>query len=82
MHEISRDFPHAVTPADFDGSNLAAHLRAIISRTMAGRQTRRVVEGLSDAQLKDSGIDRAMVLGNRPSMEFDARLATYLASLR
>jgi hypothetical protein len=49
---------------------------------IARRQTRRVVQGLSEAQLRDIVIDRTAVLGNRPVIEVDVRLATYLASLR
>jgi hypothetical protein len=49
---------------------------------VARRHTRRVVQGLSEAQLRDIGIDRAAVLGDLPVIDTDVRFASYLASLR
>lgn len=72
-------------PADtapVEGDPFANQLSMAIGMLMARRRTRQVVQGLSDAQLRDIGIDRVVVLGNRPVIEHDVRLATYLASLR
>lgn len=86
MQSITQEIQH---PAITDtagignhGNRLVSTLRGAMAAIMARRQTRRVVQSLSDAQLRDSGIDRADVLGNRPVIDVDARLATYLASLR
>jgi uncharacterized protein YjiS (DUF1127 family) len=68
--------------AAVESNGLANRLRNAMLTVMARRQTTRVVQGLSEAQLRDSGIDRAAVLGNGPVIEADVRLATYLASLR
>ena len=68
------------TPAE--DSRLAKRLRNAMSLAIARWNTRRVVQGLSEAQLKDIGVDRAAVLSNGPAIEADVRLATYLASLR
>lgn len=68
--------------AAVEGGDIANRLSKAMCALMARRRTRRVLQGLSDAQLRDSGLDRAAVLGNRPVIEHDARLATYLASLR
>lgn len=74
------DLPADAAPVEGDRfvNRLSMSMRALMAR----RRTRQVVQGLSDAQLRDSGIDRAGVLGNRPVIERDVRLATYLASLR
>ena len=68
--------------AAVESNGLTNRLRNAMLTVMARRQTTRVVHGLSEAQLRDSGIDRAAVLGNGPVIEADVRLATYLASLR
>jgi hypothetical protein len=41
-----------------------------------------VLATLSDAQLDDAGIDRAVARGTRPVVVVNARLAMYKASLR
>ncbi len=74
------DLPAVAAPVE--GDHFANRLRIAMRALMARRRTRQVVQGLSDAQLRDSGIDRAAVLGSRPVIEHDARLSTYLASLR
>jgi hypothetical protein len=60
----------------------ATSLGDALVAAMARRQTRHIVRGLSEAQLRDSGIDPASVLGDRPVIVSDVRLETYLASLR
>jgi uncharacterized protein YjiS (DUF1127 family) len=82
MKSTTQDFDQAVIAAAVEDNGVAKRLRDVLCRAMARRNTRRVVQGLSDAQLRDSGIDQAAVLGNRPVVDVDARLATYLASLR
>ena len=53
-----------------------------IRQALAGWHSRRVIAGLSDAQLCDVGIDRSMVLGNKPVIVTDAGVTSYLMSLR
>jgi len=81
MHSTTQDI-ELTDGADAEGNGLADKLCNAMLTVIARRQTRRVVQGLSEAQLRDIGIDRTAVLGNRPVIEVDARLATYLASLR
>jgi uncharacterized protein YjiS (DUF1127 family) len=82
MQSTIQDIDQTTTAAAVEENRLAKRLRNAMLLAMARRNTRRVVEGLSEAQLKDSGIDRVPVLGNRPVFDVEARLATYLASLR
>jgi hypothetical protein len=82
MKSTTQDFDQAVIAAAVEDNGVAKRLRDVLFQAMARRNTRRVVQGLSDAQLRDSGIDQAAVLKNRPVVDVDARLATYLASLR
>jgi hypothetical protein len=82
MKSTTQDFDQAVIAAAVEDNGVAKRLRDVLFRAMTRRNTRRVVQGLSDAQLRDSGIDQAVVLGNRPVIDVDASLATYLASLR
>jgi hypothetical protein len=56
--------------------------RQAIWRIWAGWYTRRIVTDLSDAQLRDAGIDRSAVLGDAPRIEVDAGVMRYLMSLR
>jgi hypothetical protein len=81
MQATTQDIDQAAIAA-VEQNRLAERLRNGILLAMGRRNTRRLVPGLSDAQLNDGGIDRAAVLGNRPVIEVDVRLATYLASLR
>jgi uncharacterized protein YjiS (DUF1127 family) len=53
-----------------------------LSRARATRRTRLVVAGLSDAQLRDLGIDRAAIVGNRPAIEVPAGLMRSLMDMR
>lgn len=82
MQTINQDIDHAAKTAFTEDKGVSSRLRGAIFAVMARRQTRRVVQSLSDAQLRDAGIDRAAVFGNRPVIEVDARVAIYLASLR
>ena len=77
-HELQQSFAHPSR----NWRSLVGRIGEVIHGAMARRHTRRVVAGLSDAQRRDSGIDPALVLGNRPAIEVDARLATTLASFR
>lgn len=82
MQLTAQGLDQSADVAPVEGGDLANRLSKAMGSLMARRRTRRVVQDLSDAQLRDSGIDRAAILGNRPVFEHDARLATYLASLR
>lgn len=86
MQSITHDIDHPAIAATegvgSHGNGLVNRPRGAMAAVMARRQTRRIVQSLSDAQLRDSGINRVDVLGNRPVIDVDARLATYLASLR
>lgn len=82
MQLTAQDIDHSTGAAIVEGSGLSSRLSRAMHALIAHRQTHHVVQGLSAAQLRDSGIDRAAVLGNHPVIEHDARLATYLASLR
>jgi hypothetical protein len=62
-----------------------AYLHIVLGRVrqaLAGWRTRRVIAGLSEAQLCDVGIDRSMALGNKPVIFTDAGVTSYLMSLR
>ena len=82
MHSTTQDIKLADGADAAEGNSLADKQCNAMLTVIARRQTRRVVQGLSEAQLRDIGIDRAAVLCNRPVIEVDVRLATYLASLR
>lgn len=82
MQLTAQDIDHSAAVAPTDGDRFANRLSMAMRALMARRRTRQIVQGLSDVQLRDSGIDRAAVLGNRPVIDHDVRLATYLASLR
>jgi uncharacterized protein YjiS (DUF1127 family) len=82
MQSITQDIDQSATAGAVEVDGLASRLRDAILAVVARRHTRRVVRGLSEAQLRDIGIDRAAVLGDRPMFDIDVRLATYLASLR
>jgi hypothetical protein len=82
MQSTTQNIDEATTAAAVEENHLAERLRDAMLLAMARRHTRRVVQGLSKAQLRDSDIDRVAVLGNRPVIDADVRLATYLASLR
>ena len=82
MHSTTQDIELTDGADAAEGNGLADKLCNAMLMVIARRQTRRVVQGLSEAQLRDIGIDRTAVLGNRPVIEVDVRLATYLASLR
>jgi uncharacterized protein YjiS (DUF1127 family) len=67
----------------------AANLRSMlervcqpVSKALAYWHTRRIVKNLSDAQLRDIGVDRSMVLGNRPMISVDAGVPAYLNEMR
>jgi uncharacterized protein YjiS (DUF1127 family) len=53
-----------------------------VGQALAAMRARRVVAELSDAQLKDAGIDRAQLFGNRPTIEVPARLMASLMLMR
>ncbi len=57
---------------------LVAAMAEALGQAWAAMCARRVVAGLSDAQLKDVGIDRAELFGNRPTIEVPARLMSSL----
>jgi uncharacterized protein YjiS (DUF1127 family) len=82
MQSTTHDIDQVTIAAAVEVSSLASRLRAAMLATMARWRTRRVVQDMSDAQLRDIGIDRTEILGNRPVIKVDARLATHLASLR
>ena len=82
MHSTTQDIELTDGADAAEGNGLADKLCNAMLTVIARRQTRRVVQGLSEAQLRDIGIDRTAVLGNRPVIEVDVPLATYLASLR
>jgi uncharacterized protein YjiS (DUF1127 family) len=82
MQLTVQDTNQSATAVPVEGGGLANRLSTAMLAVMARRRTRHVVQGLSDAELRDCGIDRAAVLGNRPVIDTDARLTTYLASLR
>ena len=78
MSEITQALPQAAARPP---ANLGIALGRI-RQAIAGWHTRRIVAGLSDGQLRDVGIDRSTVLGNRPVIDIDAGLAHHLMSLR
>ncbi|MGE8944017.1 hypothetical protein ACO2I3_19100 [Leptospira interrogans] len=82
MQLTAQEIHQSAIMAPVECGGLANRLSTVILALMARRQTGHVVQGLSDAQLRDAGIDRAAVLGNRRMIDADARLTTYLASLR
>lgn len=82
MQPIAQSIEQTPTAGPVEVANVAGNLLDAMLAIMARRHTRRVVQGLSEAQLRDSGINRAAVLGNRPVIQHEVRLATYLASLR
>ena len=51
-------------------------------RWQQDRRNRRIVAELTDAQLQDAGIDRAVLLRNKPSMEVKAGLMANLMSMQ
>jgi uncharacterized protein YjiS (DUF1127 family) len=82
MQSITQDTDQIATAGAVEVDGLASRLCDAMHAVVARRHTRRVVQGMSETQLRDSGIDRAAVLGDRPVIDTDVRLATYLASLR
>jgi len=81
MQLTAQDINQTATAAAVEGDGFANRLSKAVFAVMARRQTRHVLQGLSEAQLRDCGIDRAAVLGNRPVIDADVRLTSYLASL-
>jgi len=82
MSEIMQELPQAAT---FPFPNLSAargRLHRVLCRALMRSRTRRVVADLSEAQLRDAGIDRSTVLGAKPMIAVEARVTTYLISLR
>jgi len=71
-------------------SNVAAHHMAAMVRKLSAalRQStdaarhRRSIAALSVSQLRDTGIDRSSIVGDKPSIEVDAGLMPYLMTLR
>jgi uncharacterized protein YjiS (DUF1127 family) len=82
MQSITQDTDQIAAAGAVEVDGLASRIRDAMHTVVARRHTRRVVQGMSETQLRDSGIDRAAVLGDRPVIDTDVRLATYLASLR
>ena len=82
MQSTTQGIVQAATAAAVEEDRLVKRLLNAMLLAMACRNTRRVVQGLSETQLRDSGIDRAAILGNGPVIAADVRLATYLTSLR
>ena len=65
--------------------NLGAVLPRI-ARALCGAvgrsRTRSIVAKLSEDQLRDIGVERSTVLGNKPAISVDIGVMTYLMSLR
>jgi hypothetical protein len=82
MSAITQELPQS---AALDSPTLGTTLGRIhqtLRWAIAGWHTRRVVAGLSKAQLRDIGVDRSSVLGNKPVLVVDVGVETYLMSLR
>lgn len=73
---ITQVFPRSAT---FSLLNLSGALGGIC-RTFGGalvrERTRRVIADLSGAQLRDAGIDRSKVLGDKPVISVDVGVTT------
>lgn len=82
MHSTTQNIGLTGAAGATEGNGLADRLCKAMLTVIARRRTCSVVQGLSDAQLRDCDINRAAVLGNRPVVEADVHLITYLASLR
>ena len=84
MLQASRQTTKIASTANFFEllSDRAASLLVHVEkrRTLAGN--RRVLDQLSDAQLKDAGIDRWAIRPPRPTIEVEAGLMTKLMSMR
>jgi hypothetical protein len=67
-------------PADISGS--ARHVVGGLGLSLARHATCAGISSLSQAQLRDAGIDRAATCGNRPTLPIDSALMANLMSLQ
>jgi len=81
MPGITQELPQAGALPSLKLGTTLRRTRQALSEALARSRTRRVI-ALSDAQLRDIGVDRSAVLGNKPVISFDAGITTYLMSLR
>ena len=82
---MSRALPTSVRVRQVAAANLGRPFTKIAEayRCWQGnRRNRRIIAGLTDAQLQDAGIDKALLLGNRASMEVKRGLMIKLMSMR
>jgi uncharacterized protein YjiS (DUF1127 family) len=80
MSGITRELPQVLPWLNWGA--VSARLHHALGGALARSRTRRIVAGLSEDQLRDAGIDRSGVLGNKPVISVAAGVATYLESLR
>ena len=84
MLQASRQTTKIASAANFFEllSDRAASLLAQVEKRRSLARDRRVLDQLSDAQLKDVGIDRWAIRPHRPTTEDEAGLMTKLMSMR
>jgi len=82
MPGITQELPQAGALPSLKLGTTLRRTRQALSEALARSRTRRVIAKLSDAQLRDIGVDRSAVLGNKPVISFDAGITNYLMSLR
>ena len=82
MPVVTQELPQAVALPSLNLGAILGRICQALCGAFAGWHTRRIVADLSDAQLHDIGVDRSMILGNKPVIVVDVGVATYLMSLR
>lgn len=82
VQPISQDFDQTGAAMTGTRNNLVTAISLAVFGFLARRRTRHVIQNLSTEQLRDAGIDRADVFGNRPVIEVDRDPTRFLASLR
>lgn len=82
MSEITQELSQTVALPSADLDSMAARIGQAVRGFLLRSRTRRVVVGLTDDQLRDIGVDRAEVLGNRPAIAVEAGVMRHLMSMR
>ncbi|QEL21816.1 hypothetical protein FQV39_03930 [Bosea sp. F3-2] len=82
MSPITQAFPQAATFSILNLSGALGRICRAFGRALVRERTHRVIADLSETQLRDAGIDRSKVSGDKPVISIDAGVTTYLMSLR
>ena len=82
MSEITQELPRTAALPRADLPGVAARIGQAVRSFLVRSRTDRIVAGLSEDQLRDIGVDRSTVLGNRPAMVIEAGVMPRLMSMR